>query len=349
MSHRCCAMMMGLLLLAVPAMAAIPGMPADLDQRLNLALAYLAQSQRADGSLDDDNKPATHTALALMAFLSCGHTPDLGRYGLVVRNSVDYLLRQAPPEDSYYGKPSGSQLYGHAIVTLALAEVSGVESDATQRRRILTTLDQCVATLLKAQQARKKDPSHEGGWRYEPESEDSDLSVTGWCVLALRAAQNAGPRVPKSAIERATSFILNCHRPEQLGFSYMPRQEPSIAMTGAAVLNLCLMDARHRPEVAQAQKYLLQSPVTEQTRYFYYSLYYATQAAHQLDEQTWQTVWKNTYKQLAQRQLRDGAFRPAPGEPGNMVDPQRASAVYATSMAVLALSVPYRLLPIYQR
>jgi hypothetical protein len=53
-------------------------------------------------------------------------------------------------------------------------------------------------------------------------------------------------------------------------------------------------------------------------------------------------VWKTTQDQLLAVQMEDGGWpQSRQGE-----EPGRA---YATSMAVLTLAVPYRLLPIYQR
>ena len=38
----------------------------------------------------------------------------------------------------------------------------------------------------------EKKPQHQGGWRYQPHSRDSDLSLTGWAVMALRSARLNG-------------------------------------------------------------------------------------------------------------------------------------------------------------
>jgi hypothetical protein len=329
-----------LMLVARPCLAD-DALPPQLDSAIDRGLVFLAKQQRADGSFDGGGPRVAMTALGMMAFMASGHTPDVGKYGLNVRRAVDFLVKEVPA-DGYIGKVDGSRMYGHGIVTLALAEALGVETTEANRVKIRAALDRMVQVILKAQDV-KKDENSAGGWRYEPGSADSDLSLSGWNALALRAAQNAGVAVPKERVERAVGFVLKCYKAKEKGFAYQPGHGPSVAMTGVGVLNLYLLDAASRPEVVAGAEYLLKHPVNEKTQFPYYSLYYATQAAHQAGEPTWSPVWKVTLDQLLAQQVKQDGGWPqskAGNEPGR---------VYATSMALLTLSVPYRLLPIYQR
>jgi hypothetical protein len=74
----------------------------------------------------------------------------------------------------------------------------------------------------------------------------------------------------------------------------------------------------------------------------YYSMYYSTQAAFQAGPPIWPVIWLVTQDRLLVTQMKDGGWPQSRSgeEPGR---------VYATAMSVLTLSVPYRLLPIYQR
>lgn len=316
-------------------------LPPQLDSAVDRGLAFLARQQRPDGSFEGGGPRVAMAGLSVMAFMASGHTPDVGKYGLNVRRAVDFLVKEVPA-DGYIGKVDGSRMYGHGIVTLALAEALGVETTEADRLKIRAALERAVQVILKAQDVNK-DENSAGGWRYEPGSADSDLSLSGWNALALRAAQNAGVAVPKERVERAVGFVLKCYKANKKGFAYQPGREASIAMTGVGVLNLYLLDAAQRPEVTAGAEFLLKHPVNEQTRFPYYSLYYATQAAYQAGEPTWSPIWKITLDQLlAQQSKQDGGWSQSRSgeEPGR---------IYATSMALLTLSVPYRLLPIYQR
>ena len=270
-----------------------------------------------------------------------GNVPDEGRYGLTVRAAEDFLVKQAP-DDGYFGKVDGSRMYGQGIITLALAEAGGVEPDVSRRAAIRSVLARSVKIILDAQDV-KKDEIWAGGWRYEPQSGDSDLSLSGWNALALRAAESVGMSVPKDRAERAVGFVLRCYRQDVQGFGYQPGNEASIAMTGVGVLNLYLLDASARPEAAGGARWLASHPVGDATRMPYYSMYYATQAAFQAGGDAWPAVWADVQAKLLPSQDKtDGAWPQSHSgeEPGR---------VYATSMSLLTLSVPYRLLPVYQR
>jgi len=313
---------------------------ARLDAGVDAGLAYLAQQQAADGSFEGGGPRAAVTGLTLMAFLASGHTPDNGRYGLVVRRAIDFLVKSTP-DDGYFGHVDGSRMYGHGIVTLALSEACGVEPNPDRRVQIRTVLAKAVKVILTAQEVNKP-PEQSGGWRYEPQSGDSDLSLSGWNALALRAAQGIGMDVPKEKIARAVQFVLNCYHPTEKGFAYQPHGSPSVAMTGVGVLNLFLLDSADRPEAAAGERWLLDHLVKDDTPMPYYSMYYSTQAAFQAGEPVWPIIWKVTHDRLLGTQTSDGGWP----QSRNGEEPGR---IYATSMAVLTLSVPYRLLPIYQR
>jgi hypothetical protein len=167
---------------------------AKLDEPIARGLAFLAKQQKADGSFDDPEDQQQHrvvtSALAVLAFLSAGHTPDVGRYGIAVRGAVDYVVAQVPDE-GYVGQVDGSRMYGQGIVTLALAQAYGIEPDAERRRKQNAALRKLVKVILAAQDV-KKEEVYRGGWRYEPKATDSDISLSGWNALALRAAQDVG-------------------------------------------------------------------------------------------------------------------------------------------------------------
>lgn len=314
--------------------------PAALDAAVANGLTFLARAQVGDGSIDGGGPKVAMTGLVVMSLLAAGHAPDVGQYGSVLRQAVDYLVTVAPA-DGYFGKLDGSRMYGHGIVTLALAEVAGVEPDASRRAKQVAVIGRAVDVILKAQDV-PKGAADADGWRYEPQSVDSDLSLSGWNVLALRAAQNAGVAVPKERVERAVRYVLKCRQQGKDGFAYQPGKDPSVAMTGVAVLNLYLLDAHARPEVAGGVAFLTKHLPDEDQRFYYYAAYYATQAAHQAGGDAWPAVARPTLERLLAIQMPDGGWPQSKTgeEPGR---------VYSTGMAVLTLTVPYKLLPIYQR
>ena len=72
-------------------------------------------------------------------------------------------------------------MYGHGFATLFLAEVYGMHPDPDLRQKLV----KAVKLIINTQ-------NDEGGWRYQPERREADISVTICQVMALRAARNAG-------------------------------------------------------------------------------------------------------------------------------------------------------------
>ena len=122
---------------------------------------------------------------------------------------------------------------------------------------------------------------------------------------ALRAGQNIGISIPKERAGRAADFVMHCYNKLQRGFSYTPRSDATAAMTGVAVLNLYLLEAQNREETIAGVQYLIDHPVTAETRFPYYAIYYTTQAAFQAGDPAWSAVWKTTQAQLLPMQSPD--------------------------------------------
>ncbi len=311
----------------------------EADRAVERGLAYLASQQKEGGHWETGKRNAV-TALCLLAFLAGGHTPAENTYAPACRKALESLIAQVP-DDGYIGKTDGSQMYGQGIVTLALAEAYGMERDPKLRRKLKAKLDLMVGVILKAQ-ARKKSPAHQGGWRYQPTSGDSDLSLSGWCALALRSARNCGMNVPKSAVEDAADYVERMYHKEQKGFAYQRNGRVSLATTGVGVLTLHLLGREESESLSPAAEYLVRNEVNWNTKWLFYTLYYTTQAANQVGGEVWDTVWERNSKLLVGHQKEDGSWERDRHASG-------AGRPFSTAMAVLSLSVRNHFLPSYQR
>src|SRR5262249_48347978 len=143
--------------------------------------------QDADGAwkLSGAKSPAV-TSLAVMAFLSAGHVPGEGPYGNTITRGVRWVLTAQQPDGLIPSRTSrGYTMYEHGISTLMLAEVVGM-TDAALAPRVTKALEKAVAVVLKAQ---RLEGVAAGGWRYQVEGLDADISVSGWQLLALKAAR----------------------------------------------------------------------------------------------------------------------------------------------------------------
>ena len=77
--------------------------------------------------------------------------------------------------------------------------------------------------------------------------------------------------------------------------------------------------------------------------HYFYGVYYCSQAMFQLGDNYWNTFRGKLHEQLLPNQLANGSWT------GRVSDDVQFGPSYCTAMAVLALTVEYRLLPIYQR
>ena len=312
-----------------------------IDTSVDKALEYLATQQAENGSFPGQYGQTTAmAALAGMAFLSKGYTPGLGPFGENINRSIDFVLSNEQIRD---GKPSGyllhsaqGKMYAHCISTLFLSEVSGMV-DPQRQERIDDVLPRSLSLILTAQQV-PKDPRFKGGWRYEPQSRDADLSLTGWAIMALRSAKINGAAIPNDAINDAVQFVVRCQPPGakgEKGFSYQPSQGGKPAMTGVGILCMALCGHHADKMLPRAGDYMLANNLNQRWggSHFFYGIYYCSQASFQLGGKYWDTWASGMYQNSLDHQQQSGSW----GDP------------YKTAMTVLALTVSYRQLPVYQR
>lgn len=288
-------------------------------------LEALAREQKSDGYFDGQYGTETGTvSLVGMAFLAKGHLPGQGVYGNNVNRAIDCILAKNEP-NGLLATPSGGSgvMYSHSISTLFLSEVSGMV-DGARQIKINEKLPRALRLLLDAQSITKP-ARHQGGWRYQPGSADSDLSVAGWAVMSLRSAKSNGAPVPDRSVEAAIDYVKHCY--VNGSFAYMPGSRGRGTLDGVGVLCLELSGMHGSKLLAQVGDSILENPHLHTP----YSLYYEAQAMFQLGGRHWKGYADKLYPLYLDR------------------EPPRRRAVYERALILLALSVPYRQLPIYQR
>lgn len=331
------------------------GEHAAVELAVERGVAYLLSQQQSSGGIHDRDYETTMTSLALMSMAAVGHQPgESTPAGTAMVRGLDFVLsegRQDP--QGYFGRKDRSRMYGHGITSLMLTELLGMGVDSSQDQRIYQALDRAMQLTLAAQ-AVPKPRQFQGGWRYEPDSRDADLSVSVWQLMALRSAKNDGLEVPAEAIELAVEYLQGSYTgrtaggqvaaEQNGGFSYMPRQNsPSFTMSAAGLLALQVCGRYEAPEVLGAASWLRERPLNWRDRFFFYGCYYYAQGMHQRGGALASTSQQNVEKMLLAHQSEDGSWQSSDNQERN------AGRVYATSLALLSLSVRYHYLPIYQR
>jgi Prenyltransferase and squalene oxidase repeat len=354
---------------SAPAKVLPPGQWRRVDAAVSRALTWLATQQKPDGSFRtlDSGQPGV-TSLCMMAFIAHGHVPGTGQYGARLERAVDYLL-SCQKQNGLVTKlgPDGPEInrrishaiggcatYNHAISSLVLSEVYGM-NPPRRARRLEAAIRRALDATLEMQAWPKDSPADRGGWRYVDDFDevDSDLSITGWQLMFLRSARNAGFEVPTERIDDAVSFVKRSFDPRQGIFIYSTRRPSRTrSMAGAGILALAHAGFHRSEEAQRAGDWLLAHgfedynatiPGQRSDRY-HYGLFNCCQAMYQLGGKYWEQFYPPAVEAVLANQQPDGSWP---------VDSQYHDApygkAYSTALVVIMLGAPNQLLPIYQR
>jgi hypothetical protein len=319
----------------------------EAQQAIDRGLAYLARSQGEDGSWGDRPMYAGNLAivgLGGLAFLAGGHQPGRGAYGQVVSRALRFVLSKEQPNPVGFlfnqnGTPHGP-MYSHGFATMFLAESHGTIGDRELRRRVRDTLGKAVKVILDSQ-------NKEGGWRYQPQPDVADISVTVCQIMALRAARNAGVEVPKSVVDKCVEYVRGCQNTDG-GFRYFKQGgESQFPRSAAGVAALYSAGIYQGSVIDRGLRYLMQFRPNgngffrrDADRNYLYGHYYAAQVMWTAGGRWWADWFPAVRDELVSRMRVRGD--------GAWLD-QYFGADYATAMACIILQIPNNYLPIMQK
>lgn len=342
------------------------------EQSVTEGLAWLARHQGQNGSwqsqylgngaeslCEDDGKckspggrfSMATTGLSLLAFQAGGHYYfNDQKYSGVVKRGLDWLVKNQREDGGLYGADragrNGQFMYEHGIATFALAEACAlsrsfqrdVEGDYQQ------ALERAVKFIVEGQHS-------DGGWRYSPNKyEGGDTSVSGWQVLALKTAKEAGFKLNDNLIDGIRKFFKGCETGENGRTGYVPGTILSDATTGVGMLvHQFFLDQQESDLINKAAPYL--ADLAEEkwkggrgTDYYLWynctlAMFQAGQHAHKEEWNRWNNVIRDRLIALQRGQdagCERGSWDPADGHD------RSGGRVYSTALAVLTLEVYYR-------
>jgi hypothetical protein len=242
-------------------------------------------------------------------------------------------------------------LYSHGIATTVLCEAVGMTGDPLLR----PSAERAIGFIVASQQ-----PSR-GGWRYQPRA-DSDLSVSGWMLVALRAGVLAGLDVPAETFAGVERLLDGSAIADKTGSYHYnainPGQRPSdlsaASMTALGAL-MRLHGGTPRTDegiVTAAGRLAAMTPAygTRQARTRdAYLWYYASQVLVQTGGPEWDAWYERLCVELETQQVAAGRETGSWDPLGQVPDRWGAfgGRLYVTALHLLALEVPYRHLPTY--
>ncbi|HEU4338743.1 MAG TPA: hypothetical protein VFS19_01630, partial [Planctomycetota bacterium] len=208
-------------------------------------------------------------------------------------------------------------IYTHTMATLGLAEAAanGSEKAKELARRAAHFLILSQNTERKPKEWNgpvAKRAKGYGGWRYDPESVSTDLSIAGWGIIALTAVDAAGVKVEglRDAIEAAIEGVEELG--DERGFGYEnPSGASDIHGSIGALVHLLYGIESTPLDIAKRHldAYLWAGTQVDRGEdYPFYYLYYATRAQYLRGGDVWET-WRSTaLRQLLHRQKEDGSW-----------------------------------------
>jgi hypothetical protein len=322
-----------------------------LTRSVETALAFLRQAPNPDGSFGTVHQHY-QTGLAILAFLSAGHTPAVDPQSPIPK-ACQWLMANSRT-DGFLGD-NEHPLESHAICGLALQELAGMVPDAKLNSAVGQAAGNGVRYSLRAQD-KGVDADFSGGWRGDFRTKVNDRLVTAWFLMQLKSAALRGQPIPDSVAKRALRFLEQSQKvPESRrpfdkldtgGFSHDAEGLPVVAVTSAGLAVLSLYD---EPVAKRdlALTWLGANPPIWYGPNFYAAHFFGARGmvreaarGHAAEAQRYiRRVWEL----LRDHQEPDGSFQIPPGNAEHTV---QMGKPYATALAVLILDSARNLLPV---
>ena len=350
-------------------------LPSKTEKAVRAGLDWLVAHQDEDGSWDsdgfsvgcpieepedEDDEPEPSecegpgesgndvgvTGLATLALLAGG--PE---YAEEVELAVGWLADQeGDPEHPglMTVRKTSTYLYDHAIATRALIEAQLAYPE-------LELLDECEAAVAVILGSRNP----YAAWRYElPPNGENDMSVTGWMVAALSAAEKLGLEHLES-VSSGVLDVLDEHTDPTAGTvgytqagavsAHIPGVNDQFPrdfgpMTASGLLCRLLLDEDPDAGLLKKQVKLLRASLPEATAGELgpdlYSWYVGTEAMHLVGKSDART-WNKALARALEAQQNDDRHAEGSWDPDGPWG-HAGGRVYSTSLAVLALTRPIR-------
>jgi hypothetical protein len=310
------------------------------------ALRWLQSVQETDGSwtlasggeqgAKAGAAPAM-TGLALLTYLAHGETPASEEFGYTVEAALRWLLNAQEADGRFKGRDSHD--YSHPIATFALCEAYGMAPNPM----LETAAKRALRVVIDGQ-------NRHGGWTYncKPDARN-DLSYTGWCVQAIKAAKLA--RIYCVGLDEALASSVGglCHNASPAGeFGYTGPTKSNL--TGVGVLGLQLLGGKSPQYITRGLSALKNvtcdwdNPLGRNPIYYWY---YITQVKFLEGRSAWEDWEAQLSSELVQHQTRiqgSGVDGKDLGfwEPASQAEHCK-SRIYNTTLCTLSLEVYYKI------
>jgi hypothetical protein len=322
------------------------------EKAVQKALAWFQTQQNADGSFGDRYKVAM-TGLAVLAYLGHCETPESELYGESVEKAINYLISMSGKGNNGLTSDAGGNAasYSHGIATYALGEAYIMTGYPEYR-------DPFLAGVQKIIDAQAPD----GGWMYgmDGKAQDSDTSVSGWQIQALKSAYLAGleeiDSEIKEALDEAVENMKRVHDSGKGNFGYR-KPGSNQNLTGAGVFTLTMWKNAKSKEARRGTEFLMERLeddhkwTDDKGNLIYenahlYSMYYDVQAMFAQGGRDWKKFNDWFQESLTDAQLEDGSWPPTNTGKHGGAEVGKDFDIYRNAFNTMMLEVYYRYLPV---
>ena len=317
-------------------------------------LAWLARNQQRNGSWsltgpysdgvsrDLDNQAAA-TAMALLAFQGAGNTHQEGKFKRNVTKGWRWLLKQEDANGCFFQNGGfNHRFYTQGQCAIAICELYGMSKDPKYKEPAQRAIDYCL-----------RSQSPEGGWRYSPNT-DSDVSVTGWIVMALQSARMADLEVPDESLLKVEKYLDGIAQDNGARYPYQRGGDVRVSMTAEALLMRQYLGwRRDDPRLISGVDWITlpENLINFKNDRNVYYWYYATQVAHHMEGSHWKR-WNKVMRQILPEQQVSRGKESGSWDPNKPSEDQWANhggRLYVTCLSIYMLEVYYRHMPIYSK
>ncbi|MBN2713290.1 MAG: terpene cyclase/mutase family protein [Planctomycetes bacterium] len=320
------------------------------ENSVDWALRWLAAHQESDGHWDvakyggkgwnshDKDTQIGCAGLAILAFLGAGNSTKFGKFRSNVKSAVDWLIKQQK-SNGCFGSEHG---YQPAMATMAIVEAYGMSSEGRLKEAAQKAVDYVVSSQ-----------ATDGSWDYKPNSKRSDLSVSGWYIMALKSAKVAGLNAKHDAYEKALSFVD--HMTSDNGVTAYQTEGGKAPAPwgdghGMTAVSLCcqqfLGHKRNHPKVVATASKTVKDELPVSSKFNFYTWYYQALGIFQtgITSEYWKKFNDPMKNTLVSTQVQLGTFEENKGSWNPDTDPWGPAwgRVGQTALGALMLEVYYR-------
>ena len=320
------------------------------------SLRWLKKQQNGNGSWGEGQFRASMTGISLLAYLAHCETPLSEEFGENVLKGISFLVDLGMKNPVISEQPALKEIcYDHAVATYALCEAY-----TFCKQMDIPSIANLEKVVIKAVDKILDNQNVDGGWAYNYNTKagaHTDLSVTGWNVQALKAAEHGGIKPTKgdirSTLRKASSYVRKNVMPDGK-FAYKENGNmPRSSLVGVGVLSLQMTgngsDSAARKGLDWIKNNVKtlqwgQGSGTENVKSNLYMHYYCVQAAMNRGGDVWTSYNKAFRDAVLSGQNADGSFRKNDvGYVSGMTG--KSENIYRQCLATLMLETYYRFLP----